>query len=194
MNVEYYRLIYMKIKNILSVSLVAVVVFLSSCGRANDETTAVVDTISSEAVDTDPVDYDFGDKKIDKSKMDSITNHPDEMSPGEAAGALVYLYHSVERASGTSRVIAMRKFMDFYNIVLDNHGDDLRSSIAKVSKKQNINISRIYEEYAAALSHGDEGGASIDDVKVDTIRTVSQDATSVTTVISEEAKITTIGD
>lgn len=183
----------MKIAKIALISLaVSVGTAFYACGSSEDNSTTVEETtVVAEEDETEPVDFDHGEQKMNKSQMDSITNHPDEMSAGEATGALLYLYRSVEKSSGSTRMIAMRKFIDFYNIVLSNHGNDLRSSIKKVNKKENIDLSKIYETYAAMLSSGDEGGASVNDVKVDTIRTVSNNGTTVSTVVSEEATITT---
>ncbi len=183
----------MKIQKITLMLIAAGALTLSSsCGSNDNAATEQVQV--ADPVATDPVDYDFGSQKLSKSQMDSLSNHPDEMSASEAAGALVYLYRSVEQSSGTKRLIAIRKFMDFYNIVLDNHGNDLRSSLAKVKKKQDIDLAKVYEEYASAMSGGDEGGATVADIKVDTIRTVSNNETTVTTVAAEEAVINTVGE
>lgn len=175
---------------ILFVSILAsIAVAVTSCGsnEGNESNQGMVE----DGVTTELVELDFNDPKLTKAQKDSLTNHPDEMTADEAASALVYLYQSVEQSSGAKRLVAVRKFMDFYNIVLDNHGDDLRSSLAKVKKKQDIDIAKIYEIYAPSMSSGDEGGATIDDVKVDTIRTVTGDATTVTTVVSEGPVVST---
>ena len=175
---------------ILFVSILAsIAVAVTSCG--SNEGNESNQSLTEDGAITELVELDFNDPKLTKAQKDSLTNHPDEMTADEAASALVYLYQSVEQSSGAKRLVAVRKFMDFYNIVLDNHGDDLRSSLAKVKKKQDIDIAKIYEIYAPSMSSGDEGGATIDDVKVDTIRTVTGDATTVTTVVSEGPVVST---
>lgn len=175
---------------ILFVSILAsIAVAVTSCG--SNEGNESNQSLAEDGAITELVELDFNDPKLTKAQKDSLTNHPDEMTADEAASALVYLYQSVEQSSGAKRLVAVRKFMDFYNIVLDNHGDDLRSSLAKVKKKQDIDIAKIYEIYAPSMSSGDEGGATIDDVKVDTIRTVTGDATTVTTVVSEGPVVST---
>lgn len=175
---------------ILFVSILAsIAVAVTSCG--SNEGNESNQSLAEDGAITELVELDFNDPKLTKVQKDSLTNHPDEMTADEAASALVYLYQSVEQSSGAKRLVAVRKFMDFYNIVLDNHGDDLRSSLAKVKKKQDIDIAKIYEIYAPSMSSGDEGGATIDDVKVDTIRTVTGDATTVTTVVSEGPVVST---
>ena len=175
---------------ILFVSILAsIAVAVTSCG--SNEGNESNQSLAEDGAINELVELDFNDPKFTKAQKDSLTNHPDEMTADEAASALVYLYQSVEQSSGAKRLVAVRKFMDFYNIVLDNHGDDLRSSLAKVKKKQDIDIAKIYEIYAPSMSSGDEGGATIDDVKVDTIRTVTGDATTVTTVVSEGPVVST---
>lgn len=175
---------------LLFVSILAsIAVAVTSCG--SNEGNESNQSLTEDGAITELVELDFNDPKLTKAQKDSLTNHPDEMTADEAASALVYLYQSVEQSSGAKRLVAVRKFMDFYNIVLDNHGDDLRSSLAKVKKKQDIDIAKIYEIYAPSMSSGDEGGATIDDVKVDTIRTVTGDATTVTTVVSEGPVVST---
>lgn len=177
----------MKIKNIAFITIAAVTLSFSSCSSSDSNASA--EGASTDTVGVEEADYDFGAQKYSKAQMDSLTNHPDDMSANEAAGALVYLYNSVQNSTGNRHLVAKRKFMDFYNIVLENHGDDLRSSIKKVNKSQGIDLAKIYEEYAAVMSSGDEGGATISDIKVDTIRTIMDNITSVTTVISEDVKI-----
>ena len=175
---------------LLFVSILAsIAVAVTSCG--SNEGNESNQRLAEDVAINELVELDFNDPKLTKAQKDSLTNHPDEMTADEAASALVYLYQSVEQSSGAKRLVAVRKFMDFYNIVLDNHGDDLRSSLAKVKKKQDIDIAKIYEIYAPSMSSGDEGGATIDDVKVDTIRTVTGDATIVTTVVSEGPVVST---
>ena len=88
----------------------------------------------------------------------------------------------------------MRKFNDFFNIVLDNHGDDLRASVAKIRQRYNIDLQKIYEDYATTLAMGDEEGSGADDQsqKVDTIKTFSDSTSTISVVSAAGATITTV--
>ena len=67
----------------------------------------------------------------------------------------------------------MRKYKDFYDIVLGNYGDEFRKAIGKLQSQDSLDLSRIYDDYANVLSTGDDvaGGIGADEVKADTIKT-----------------------
>lgn len=185
----------MKFRKIFSLIIAAALTAgLMSCGSKDSSSD---DSWADSSSETDPVDFEHGSRMLSAAKMDSITNFPDEMTAGEAAGALVYLHHATEKATGRKRLESMRKFNDFFNIVLDNHGDNLRASIAKLRQHNGIDLQKIYEDYAGALAMGDEDGSAAvgAEAKPDTIKTFIDSASTVTTIVAADgAKITTVGE
>lgn len=181
----------MKIRLLTTLLLAGAAISFTGCGSSDSSTG---DDSGSTVSETDPVDFEHGSRMLSIAQLDSITNYPDDMTAGEAAGALVYLHHSVEKSSGTKRLVAMRKFNDFFNIVLDNHGDDLRASVAKIRQRYNIDLQKIYEDYATTLAMGDEEGSGADDQsqKVDTIKTFSDSTSTISVVSAAGATITTV--
>lgn len=181
----------MKIRHLTTLLLAGAAISFTGCGSSDSSTG---DESGSTVSETDPVDFEHGSHMLSIAQLDSITNYPDDMTAGEAAGALVYLHHSVEKSSGTKRLVAMRKFNDFFNIVLDNHGDDLRASVAKIRQRYNIDLQKIYEDYATTLAMGDEEGSGADDQsqKVDTIKTFSDSTSTISVVSAAGATITTV--
>lgn len=185
----------MKLRLIFSLTVAAILATgMTACGSKD---TSSNDDWSDASAETDPVDFEHGSRMLSAAKMDSITNFPDEMTSGEAAGALVYLYHKTEKATGRKRLESMRKFNDFFNIVLDNHGDDMRASIAKLRQHHGIDLQKIYEDYAGILAMGDEDGSAGagTETKPDTIKTFIDSTSTVTTIVEADgAKITTVGE
>lgn len=147
-------------------TLASAAILLAACSRGNGADGSEVAASNS---DTNPVDLEA---LYTPNQLDSITNYPDDMTAGEAAGALKYLYHAVTSSSGNARAIAMRKFSDFYGIVYGNHGSTLLEALSRLNDKEGLDLKAIYDDYTNTLSVGDEaGGVNSDEVKVDTIRT-----------------------
>lgn len=169
---------------ITALTIAAFALSVQSCGsKSGDDENAQVEISSG---DTDPVDFENGPNRLTPEQLDSITNFPDDRTPGEAVGALKYLYNQTEAATGTKRMEAMRKFKDFYDIVMGNHGNNFRTSIEKFKQQSGMDLTKQYEEYANILVFGDDtsGGATGDEVVADTIKTIG-DSTSVTVVEKE---------
>lgn len=157
----------------------------AACGTNNDNGT---DTATADVTrrTTDPVDFEHGDRHLTPQQLDSLVNHPDDLTPGEAAGALKHLYNRVNQTSGTKREVAMRNFKDFYDIMIENHGNDFRAAIEKYRRSDTLDFAKIYDDYATVLIVGDDtyGGISADDLKTDTIKTYQDSLTNVETVSS----------
>lgn len=143
---------------------------LTACGGKNDTDNVTVDVTSEEI---EPVDFEHGAHTLSVAQLDSMTNYPDDMTPGEAVGALEYMHHLTQKSNGTRRLVLMRKYKDFYDIVLGNYGDEFRKAIGKLQSQDSLDLSRIYDDYANVLSTGDDvaGGIGADEVKADTIKT-----------------------
>lgn len=150
--------------------LACILLGASACGNRSKNDDGATLVVSGGG--TDPVDFEHGATKIPPARLDSLINFPDEMSAGEAVGALEYIYHKVQRARGTKRMVLMRQFKDFYDISLGNHGSDLRAAIEKLRRSDTLDLAVAYDDFANVLVVGDEAGG--DDgmtVVADTIRT-----------------------
>lgn len=157
-------------KIVLILCVAGALLGVGSCGNGGKDDGA--DTMIVSGGGTDPVDFEYGARRIPSARLDSLINYPDEMSAGEAVGALEYIYHKVQGARGTKRMVLMRQFKDFYDISLGNHGSDLRAAIEKLRRRDTLDLASIYDDFANVLIVGDETGGYDGSIQVaDTIKT-----------------------
>lgn len=162
---------------ILTLALSAAV----SCGSDNGSSAAAVQNNPA----TDPVDLEKGDRHLTPAQIDSLVNYPDDLTPGEGVGALKHLYHRAMESSGRRRDEAMRRFKDFYDIMLEIHGNDFRAALEKYRRTDTLDLPGTYDSFKGILITGDDitGGVGADEVKADTIKTYTDSLTTVETVV-----------
>ncbi len=155
--------------------MIAVAAFcLTSCGHRNSES---ADVDYSATNGPAPVDYQSGPDAITPEQLDELILNADDLGAGEAAGALDYLRVLAENARGKAREEIMRKFVDLYGIVLDNHGDELRGSLNQLRGKTGVDIKEVYDDFSATLRVGDQDGAG----NPDEAKKVEADSAEITT-------------
>ncbi len=158
-----------------------------SCNSKSESDTVTATESSS---DTDPVDFNSGDRMISPKQLDELILNPDDLTSGEAVGALYYLHTLIQQSTnGVKRDETMRKFVDLYGIVMDINSDNIHTAIRKLQSAKGVDLQSIYEDYRTTLQVGDEvapGADELDENAADaTITTVNdeteQEAASSTT-------------
>lgn len=146
----------------------------ASCGGNTKDTTTEIITIDEE------IPSEVVEKPKDIKKMsvvaDSMALWADDLDPKEALAVLTTFYrvHLDAQAQGNRRrdIQTMRKYLDVYDIVVGNHGNELRQLLAKVSEADTtLNLVSAVEEFRALLADYDSAhgqGAEFTEEKVDT--------------------------
>lgn len=171
----------MKFLSALTIAIAALTT--AACGSSSSDGS---DSVSLSEQQTDPVDLEHGNRHLTPAQLDELVNHPDELTPGEGVGALEYLYHRVQQSSGQKREEAMRRYNDFYNIMIEIYGSQFRAAVEKFNRKDTLNLASTYDDFHTVLVVGDDmGGATDDEEHVDSIKTYSDSTTTIETVIAE---------
>lgn len=152
-------------------------ILLSSCGKKSGKDAATDHPVVADA-DLDPIDYEHGANAITPDQLNEIIMMPDDLTPGQAAGALLMLSDRISGLGGTKRVENMRNFVDLYGIMIDIHGDNMRTALQRLKKNTGIDLETIYADYTSMLKVGDEAGASDPDEVQATISTVNDEIES----------------
>lgn len=178
----------------------------ASCSSKNESDTV---TVSESSSDTDPVDFNSGDRMISPKQLDELILNPDDLTSGEAVGALYYLHTLIQKSTNeVKRDETMRKFVDLYGIVMDINSDNIHTAIRKLQSAKGVDLQSIYEDYRTTLQVGDEIAPGADELEENaadaTITTVNdetgQETASSTTAptsspaTAPEATITTVGE
>lgn len=186
---------------------------VSSCRHNSSEET--IERPDVDEKDLDPVDLENGTDAITIEQLNELILNPDDLTPGKAVGALKMLHGQIGQSEGARREETMRKFVDLYGILMDIHGDNLRTSIRRLKSNSGVDLETIYADYAATLNVGDEIGGDAAEDAAETpqaeITTVNDqesadeadkaqadqpkaESTSTTSAEEPEATISTFGD
>lgn len=166
-----------------ALTIAIAVIATNACGSSSTDAN---DSAATANQQTDPVDLEHGDRHLTQAQLDELVNHPDELTPGEGVGALQYLYHRVQQSTGQKREEAMRRYNDFYNIMIEIHGSQFRAAVEKFNRKDTLDLSKTYDRYHTVLVVGDDvAGAADDEERVDSIITYQDSITTVEAVTVE---------
>lgn len=113
--------------------------------------------------DLDPVDYENGANALSIEQLNELIMNADDLTPGQAVGALKMLNTQVNKSEGAKRDETMRQFVDLYGILLDIHGDNMKKAIKRLKDKSGVDLETIYADFAATLNVGDETGGGTED-------------------------------
>lgn len=135
--------------------VVASAVVLAACG-GKKESGAVE---NAETIDL--TDYTPGHAVQMWDKIDSLALNADDLSPEDAVNVLL-AYVEIERDESNANKAkvkreTMRKFVDVYDIVMGNYGNDFRGAIDKARRATDLDLSTIAADYRGRLSEYDEG-------------------------------------
>ena len=189
----------MKLTKILCIAASAAVL-ATSCGSKNNTDESVEYTVASG--DILPVGYQNGPDRITPEQLHELILMPDDLTPGQAVGALNYLNTLIQSATGNQRDVLMREFVDFYGIVAEAHPDEVRDAIQKLKKRSGIDLKTIFDDYSLTLRVGDDDGTGDPEAeqtapKPDTVATPNAEteaATPTSIDVEPEATISTFGE
>lgn len=159
--------------------VVTVTLLVASCGGKTKETTDAVTIIEEEEV---PVEITESPKDMGRMSMvaDSMALWADDLNVKEAVAVLTTFYrvHLDAKAKGNRRrdIQTMRKYLDVYDIVAGNHGNELKNMLRKVSEADTtLNLIGAVESFRELLSDYDSAHGQGSDYTESVVDTVSRD-------------------
>lgn len=133
---------------------VAITLSLAACGSKNTDSSA-----TTEVTDIDVTEFTNGHASEHSAEIDSLALNADELTADEGARVLIGYYEMAKESSEAGRqkttMETMRKFVDVYDIVLGNHGNDFRNAIAKL--RSIVDLAATATEYRERLADYDSG-------------------------------------
>ncbi len=117
------------------------------------------------------------------SNIDSLAMMADELSPAEATKVLVTYMRIHEKASaaGDTRrdLETLRKYVDFYDIVMSANGDEMRLAFEKLAaRRQNVDIIASAKQYRELLADYASGSAIEESAPEETSKPETADSTT----------------
>ncbi len=139
----------------------AALTLLCSCGgKQSGKASEQVETITVVEHDSLRDAVSRHDRKTVKSMADELALNADDLSPQQAVSVLMgfydlHLQYSRERKM-KSDMETMRKFVDVYDIVISNHGDDFRSALEATREiYPDADFITVYKDFTEKLSQYD---------------------------------------
>lgn len=156
----------------------AIALTATSCGNSTENATDVTDISDAPEV----VDL-TGNSHAPRTIMhiDSLANQADFLTTGEGVSVLVAYAEVIDESLNAGKVKSayetMRKFVDLYNIVNNNHRQEFRSAVEKIKRSSGADLTAMADEYREKLSDYDDASGLInfapknDDAKPDSTAT-----------------------
>ena len=142
----------------------AIALIISACSSKSSQSDAPVETLivvehDADAQSADDAAIKDALKSRDSKKLKSITDklalNADDLTPAQAASVLAGFYElHLKYESGYKRksdMETMRKFVDVYDIVNSNHGNDFRKALTNDS----VDYTQVYRDFVDRLSQND---------------------------------------
>lgn len=125
-----------------------------SCSR-NDKPT---DTSATITLDDESPELAHAPSSV----LDSLALNADDLTPAQAVNLLLgYVDIQKNATSFRTKIITMRKFVDVYDIVMNNYGDEFRSVIRKAADRDNgVDLKEISLEFRDKLANYEEGSGT----------------------------------
>lgn len=115
------------------------------------------------------------------SVLDSMALNADDLTPRRAV-SLLNGYVEIYRNSRSSRskAVTMRKFVDVYDILISNYGDEFRNAVSSAASEE-TNLRELYQEFRGKLAGYDEASGMVAEPSVpkDSTATEPVDSTAV---------------
>ncbi len=156
----------------------AIALTATSCGNSTENATDVTDISDAPEV----VDL-TGNSHAPRTIMhiDSLANQADFLTTGEGVSVLVAYAEVIDESLKAGKVKSayetMRKFVDLYNIVNNNHRQEFRSAVEKIKRSSGADLTAMADKYREKLSDYDDASGLInlapknDDAKPDSTAT-----------------------
>lgn len=97
------------------------------------------------------------------SVLDSLALNADDLSPQQAVSLLngyVEIYRN--SSSAKTKAVTMRKFVDVYDILISNYGDEFRAAVSRAAN-EDINLRDISQDFRTKLAGYDEASGQVYD-------------------------------
>lgn len=133
------------------------------CNSSDKNATEITEDISTSQ---EVVDYtDHGHAPRSTMHIDSLANEADFLSPGEGVGVLIAYVEVKSEAEKAGKIKeayeTMRKFVDLYNIVSNNHKNDFKKAVNKALRSTGTDLSALAVEYREKLADYDDASGEI---------------------------------
>lgn len=133
------------------------------------------------AAATEPVMEEAEVLHASASVLDSMALNADDLTPRRAV-SLLNGYVEIYRNSRSSRskAVTMRKFVDVYDILISNYGDEFRNAVSSAASEE-TNLRELYQEFRGKLAGYDEASGMVAEPSVpkDSTATEPVDSTAV---------------
>lgn len=106
---------------------------------------------------------DFSLHNAPVSVLDSLALNADDLSPQQAVNLLngyVEIYRN--SSSAKTKAVTMRKFVDVYDILISNYGDEFRAAVSRAAN-EDINLRDISQDFRTKLAGYDEASGQVYD-------------------------------
>lgn len=135
------------------------------------------------AAATEPVMEEAEVLHASASVLDSMALNADDLTPRRAV-SLLNGYVEIYRNSGSSRskAVTMRKFVDVYDILISNYGDEFRNAVSSAASEE-TNLRELYQEFRGKLAGYDEASGMVAEPSVPKDSTATEPVDS--TIVSE---------
>lgn len=121
------------------------------------------------------------------SVLDSLALNADDLSPQQAVNLLngyVEIYRN--SPSSKTKAITMRKFVDVYDILISNYGDEFRNAVSRAAN-DDINLRDISQDFRSKLAGYDEASGQVYDAPAP--KDTTQQAEADTTAMSSDTQL-----
>lgn len=132
---------------------------------------------------TEPVMEEAEVLHASASVLDSMALNADDLTPSRAV-SLLNGYVEIYRNSGSTRskAVTMRKFVDVYDILISNYGDEFRNAVSSAASEE-TNLRELYQEFRGKLAGYDEASGMVAEPSVPKDSTATEPVDS--TIVSE---------
>ncbi len=132
---------------------------------------------------TEPVMEEAEVLHASASVLDSMALNADDLTPRRAV-SLLNGYVEIYRNSRSSRskAVTMRKFVDVYDILISNYGDEFRNAVSSAANEE-TNLRELYQEFRGKLAGYDEASGMVAEPSVPKDSTATEPVDS--TIVSE---------
>lgn len=162
------------IRYIQTLTILAAAMWLfSGCSSKSDsQETSATETISTEETSL---------LHAPASVLDSMALNADDLTPQQAVNLLTgYVEIYRNSSSAKTKAVTMRKFVDVYDILISNYGDEFRNAVSRAANEE-TNLRDISQDFRTKLAGYDEASGQVYDAPVqkDTTQQTEADTTAV---------------
>lgn len=162
------------IRYIQTLTILAAAMWLfSGCSSKSDsQETSATETISTEETSL---------LHAPASVLDSMALNADDLTPQQAVNLLTgYVEIYRNSSSAKTKAVTMRKFVDVYDILISNYGDEFRNAVSRAANEE-TNLRDISQDFRTKLAGYDEASGQVYDAPVqkDTTQQAEADTTAI---------------